>query len=164
MTKTIADGFHTPYKLQQLKDFISSLASLQTAEQALKQAVETVEVNIRWHEEAYPNIIQWLEGRGYHKFEGSGSSSADKLTLEDILLPTNLRPEHYDITIQPDMEGPDPKKFTFNGTVTMTFTCVNATDKIVLHASMLEVDNVVLKSTEVTNIPQVVKQETDPRG
>ncbi|XP_025079132.1 aminopeptidase Ey-like [Pomacea canaliculata] len=136
MTKTIADGFHTPYKLQQLKDFISSLASLQTAEQALKQAVETVEVNIRWHEEAYPNIIQWLEGRGYHKFEGSGSSSADKLTLEDILLPTNLRPEHYDITIQPDMEGPDPKKFTFNGTVTMTFTCVNATDKIVLHASM----------------------------
>jgi len=42
----------------------------------------------------------------------SGSSSAPKREV----LPTNVKPLHYDLTLEPDLE-----KFTYNGSVTIEY-------------------------------------------
>lgn len=45
-----------------------------------------------------------------------------------VLLPADVEPEHYDLTLEPDLE-----KFTFEGTVKITVDVKEATDKVVLH-------------------------------
>jgi len=42
----------------------------------------------------------------------SGASSAPKREV----LPTNVKPLHYDLTLEPDLE-----KFTYNGSVTIEY-------------------------------------------
>lgn len=54
-------------------------------------------------------------------------------------LPRNLLPTHYTLRLQPDMYGPNPSAFRFIGHVTIDLNCVEATDKIVLHARDLNV-------------------------
>nr|KAG5686653.1 hypothetical protein BaRGS_013440 [Batillaria attramentaria] len=142
-----------------LQDFMQEADDLGPAEQALNQALETVEFNLKWYKDSYPKIVQWLNDKGYHEFEG-GETAERTLTKEDILLPTDIRPLHYDLSIEPLMYGDDPGKFTFNGTLTMTFNCVKATDQIVLHANELEVDNFILDTTGKT-APAVISSRME---
>ncbi|KAK7475553.1 hypothetical protein BaRGS_00033186, partial [Batillaria attramentaria] len=159
MINAIASTFHEDFHLSELQDFMQEADDLGPAEQALNQAVETVEFNLKWYKDSYPKIVQWLNDKGYHEFEG-GETAERTLTKEDILLPTDIRPLHYDLRIEPLMYGDDPGKFTFNGTLTMTFNCVKATDQIVLHANELEVDNFILDTTGKT-APAVISSRTE---
>lgn len=157
MVDSIASRFHEEFHLNELKAFMNSLGEMGSAEQTLTQALETVEFNIKWYKNSYPQIKQWLEDKGYHEFEGSESKTST-VTKEDVLLPDDIRPSHYDLVIEPYMYGSDPAKFTFNGTLAMTFTCVKATDQIVMHAYELEVTDIKLTSP---SSPPFVSQKLD---
>ena len=57
-------------------------------------------------------------------------------------LPTNLKPFQYEIKIKPYLgtfEFYGNKSFTFDGHVNISFTCLNLTDKIVIHTKDLTI-------------------------
>ena len=60
-----------------------------------------------------------------------------------ITLPTNILPNNYRLSLSPDME-----KFTFGGEVQITVEVSNTTNEIVLNAAELEIQKVVVKSSE----------------
>lgn len=64
--------------------------------------------------------------------EHMGGASPDP-TQGRELLPTNVVPTHYDVTLEPDLE-----KFTFKGTVLVEFDVKEETKSISLHS--LEID------------------------
>nr|AMO02522.1 aminopeptidase N1 [Tityus serrulatus] len=78
----------------------------------------------------------------------------------DFRLPSNLSPEHYFLEIQPYL---DPKDLTFQGSVTITFVCLNATDKLILHASGINIHENSLKvvSSDGTCTMDVVQMVYD---
>lgn len=61
-------------------------------------------------------------------------SAPPKSSSEDYLLPTNIRPNHYTIELEPNFETD-----TFTGSVTIDFTVVTATRNIVFHKRELEI-------------------------
>lgn len=61
------------------------------------------------------------------------------------LLPANVVPKHYDITLEPDF-----KKFTFEGTVVIGLDCVEDTNSISLHTLELDVHSVKIASNGTT--------------
>eukprot|EP01035_Chromulina_nebulosa_P039085 gene39084-52806_t len=73
-----------------------------------------------------------------------------------MVLPTNVRPDRYDIRITPDAA-----KLSFTGHVDIALTVVRATDRIVLNAADLTLTNSSLSGQ--TTAPRIVlddKQET----
>ena len=50
------------------------------------------------------------------------------------MLPTNVRPSAYDLTLQPDLES-----FTFSGEVAIDITVHEATSEIVMNADEIEI-------------------------
>ncbi|KAK7090085.1 hypothetical protein V1264_009931 [Littorina saxatilis] len=140
MIMSIVSVFHSEFFRQQLLDFINSHPDLGSAAPVLDTALERVEFNIKWSQNSYQQVVQWLAARGYKEFEGA--ESVQKVTQKNLRLPTHLRPLHYDLAIEPNMYDPDPATFTFNGSVTLTFNCVQATNLIVLHINELQVDNI----------------------
>lgn len=69
---------------------------------------------------------------GGDDIEHTGGANPDP-TAGRELLPTNVIPKHYDITLEPDLE-----KFIFKGTVLVEFDVKEETDSISLHS--LEID------------------------
>ncbi|CAJ2501512.1 Uu.00g043650.m01.CDS01 [Anthostomella pinea] len=57
------------------------------------------------------------------------------------LLPTNVIPRHYDLTLEPDLE-----KFTFNGHVVIDFDVQEETKSISLHTLELDIHSAHIKS------------------
>jgi aminopeptidase N len=63
---------------------------------------------------------------------------------ETYLLPKTLMPTQYTIALIPyfNTNTPAPEKvFTFDGTVTITLTCIEATDKIIMHAFDIKIED-----------------------
>lgn len=50
------------------------------------------------------------------------------IKVQDGRLPKNVKPLHYDVTLEPDLEG-----LTFRGTVTIDLIVIEETDTIILH-------------------------------
>lgn len=61
------------------------------------------------------------------------------------LLPANVIPRHYDITLEPDF-----KKFTFDGTVVIDLDVVDDSKSISLHTLELDVHNAKITSAGQT--------------
>jgi aminopeptidase 2 len=57
------------------------------------------------------------------------------------LLPTNVVPRHYDVTLEPDFA-----KFTFNGTVLIDFDVKEETKSISLHTLEIDIQSAQIKS------------------
>ncbi|ORY04712.1 aminopeptidase [Basidiobolus meristosporus CBS 931.73] len=72
-------------------------------------------------------------------------------TADRIILPTNVKPSHYVVSLTPDLE-----KFTFEGSVDTTLTINENTSKITLHAKEIKVHSAYLNSevskTEQNNV------------
>ncbi|CAG0919573.1 unnamed protein product [Notodromas monacha] len=71
---------------------------------------------------------------------------AVSINAQNFRLPLNVIPSHYDIEVQVKL---DPLEFfTFDGIVSINFTCVEATDTVIVHNYLLTVDeaNVVLQA------------------
>ena len=60
-------------------------------------------------------------------------------------LPSSLRPEHYRITVRPDIYQLNPEDFTNEGNVEVTLTCLEPTDMVVLHSHKLNITDQELK-------------------
>ncbi len=73
---------------------------------------------------------------------------------ERVLLPDDVCPERYDITLRPDLE-----RFTFGGSETVTIDVRSATRRIVLHATELELHSVALERDGASFVPERI--ETD---
>jgi hypothetical protein len=61
-----------------------------------------------------------------------------KILEVNFRLPSNLKPSLYELTIKPYIgtnETYQEKAFTYEGTMKMTFECLNATNKIIFHSS-----------------------------
>ena len=69
------------------------------------------------------------------------SGATRSSTATDVRLPSDVLPTHYDIKLTPDIYGPDPTLFRFEGRVNIHLNCTIGTDVIVLHAKQLDVDN-----------------------
>nr|KAG5707988.1 hypothetical protein BaRGS_025126 [Batillaria attramentaria]KAG5707990.1 hypothetical protein BaRGS_025128 [Batillaria attramentaria] len=75
MVSSIVAAFHQDYQLQELRAFIAAQTELGIGEQTLRQAVETVEFNIKWYKNSYPQLVQWLQDKGYFEFQGAETTS-----------------------------------------------------------------------------------------
>lgn len=70
------------------------------------------------------------------KHGAADPSSAVNITARE-LLPTNVVPKHYDLTLEPDLT-----KFTFDGTVTIDVDVAEDSTSISLHTLELDIHSV----------------------
>jgi aminopeptidase 2 len=85
-------------------------------------------------------------------------SSADivegsmNVTGKRELLPANVKPTHYDLTLEPDLE-----KFTYDGTVVIHLDVAEDTKSIFLHSLDIDIKSTVITAgdAEVTSDPHV---------
>ena len=66
-------------------------------------------------------------------------------------MPTNLQPFLYELQIQPYIGRNYDRPFTFDGSVNISFTCANATKKLVLHAKDIKIISVRLNQVVSTS-------------
>ena len=66
-------------------------------------------------------------------------------SADAVVLPENVKPSRYRLTLQPDLQT-----FTFQGTQTVDIEVVNPTARIVLNAAELEISDVVLRRNGAT--------------
>lgn len=73
------------------------------------------------------------------------------VTMGREILPANVIPKHYDLTLEPDF-----KNFTFEGTVVVDLDVVEDTTSISLNT--LEID---IQSTKILSGSQTIRSVTD---
>src|SRR5689334_3275658 len=79
----------------------------------------------------------------------AAAAPAKPLSSKRIVLPADVRPDRYDITIRPDAE-----KLTFTGQAKIELTVVKATSRIVLNAADLTFGKVSLSGQDAA--PKIV--------
>ncbi|KAG7280925.1 hypothetical protein CRUP_009212 [Coryphaenoides rupestris] len=62
------------------------------------------------------------------------STTGETFPWTDLRLPTSVRPVHYDLTVNPDLDN-----MTFTGRTVITVSVLHSTKRIVLHAAELNV-------------------------
>jgi aminopeptidase N len=63
----------------------------------------------------------------------------DPTTPTDVRLPLMVMPIHYDLMLKPDIYTGNSDTFSFSGDVSITITCMKATDVITLHINKLDI-------------------------
>ncbi|XP_043289822.1 uncharacterized protein [Venturia canescens] len=99
----------------------------------LKAALELAKYELGWYEKNEGEIMRWMV---------KNNKADDTSNTTDYRLPTSIVPKSYVIKLTPYIEV---GKFTFDGSVEITASIVEATSKIVLH-----VDEIALNSVLVT--------------
>ncbi len=64
-------------------------------------------------------------------------------------MPGDLRPSVYQVDLRPYLEPDADGKFWFDGTSSVTFTVVKATDYIYIHSNRLDINSIGLTAAEV---------------
>ncbi|GIJ82175.1 aminopeptidase 2 mitochondrial [Aspergillus pseudoviridinutans] len=79
-------------------------------------------------------------------------SGSTNVTHGREVLPTNVKPVHYDLTLEPNFE-----KFTYDGTVTIDLDVAEDTTSISLNTNEIDIKNAVISSqgSVVTSSPDV---------
>ncbi|ESP00395.1 hypothetical protein LOTGIDRAFT_140794 [Lottia gigantea] len=67
-------------------------------------------------------------------------TTATPETIINYRLPSNTKPYHYNIDLQPNMYDDSPDKFTFNGSVMIWIKCLEESAEITLHVDRYEVN------------------------
>ena len=92
------------------------------------------------HQKNYISLKKWLNERK--------TNEDIKKNKINYRLPTHLKPFYYEISIKSFIGSMFAEKsFKFDGNINISFTCLNSTDKIVLHIKDLEIKNETLKLT-----------------
>ncbi|KAK6184963.1 hypothetical protein SNE40_007302 [Patella caerulea] len=81
----------------------------------------------------------------------------------DYRLPTNTRPYHYNVDLQPNMYSGDPEAFNFQGSVKIWIQCLEDTTEITLHAHRLDINYAtieVLSEGETANLYRAYRNDT----
>ncbi|XP_021377931.1 uncharacterized protein LOC110466016 isoform X1 [Mizuhopecten yessoensis] len=147
-------SFNTDLDLEQIKTFQSAHPDMGSGTRAFEQSIEKTEGNVRWMKRNYDILKSWLG-----KVIGTGT----KTSVQDVRLPRSVLPSLYELEIFPDFYKPDPKDFTFNGTVKIHISCMEATKNITLHINKLTVDesNIKLEAVSGDAVPAIVKVTHD---
>lgn len=99
---------------------------------AFDQVMEKTVANIDWMSKYYHTIEGWLDDN-LASFTGGNS-------LKDVRLPRSVLPQLYTLEIYPDIYHPDPRNFTYSGSVDIDVLVVEETNNITLHINKLTVD------------------------
>ncbi|XP_003921666.1 aminopeptidase N [Saimiri boliviensis] len=101
---------------------------------------------------------------------GATTTSTSATTLDQskpwnrYRLPNTLKPDSYQVTLQPFLTPNDQGLYVFNGSSTVRFTCVVATDVIIIHSKKLnytlfEGHRVVLRGVGGSQAPDIERTE-----
>ncbi|XP_076438167.1 uncharacterized protein LOC143277263 isoform X2 [Babylonia areolata] len=126
MVDSVTQFFHSNFHLTQLQLLrdtydVSGIAS------TLERVQERTVTNMKWLDNNYDTVKQWLAAK----------TSAPSARL-DYRLPTSAAPIHYDLELWPEIYGPDPSTFTFNGSVTILVEVKEPTSTLTLHSYQLD--------------------------
>ncbi|KAG7193103.1 Aminopeptidase 2 mitochondrial [Scheffersomyces spartinae] len=75
------------------------------------------------------------------------ASSAQTVPSDREVLPTNVKPTHYDLTLEPKFDG-----FTFDGEETIDFDVKEDTDFITLNTLEIKIHEATINGTKITDI------------
>nr|XP_012319279.1 aminopeptidase N [Aotus nancymaae] len=98
------------------------------------------------------------------------TTSASATTLDQsepwnrFRLPSTLKPDSYQVTLQPYLTPNDQGLYVFSGSSTVRFTCVVATDVIIIHSkklnyTLVEGHRVVLRGVGGSQAPDIERTE-----
>ncbi|XP_012319279.2 aminopeptidase N [Aotus nancymaae] len=98
------------------------------------------------------------------------TTSASATTLDQsepwnrFRLPSTLKPDSYQVTLQPFLTPNDQGLYVFSGSSTVRFTCVVATDVIIIHSkklnyTLVEGHRVVLRGVGGSQAPDIERTE-----
>uniref|UniRef100_A0A5F4VRH6 Aminopeptidase n=1 Tax=Callithrix jacchus TaxID=9483 RepID=A0A5F4VRH6_CALJA len=101
---------------------------------------------------------------------GATTTSASAATLDQskpwnrYRLPNTLKPDSYQVTLQPHLTPNDQGLYVFSGSSTVRFTCVVATDVIIIHSkklnyTLIEGHRVVLRGVGGSQAPDIERTE-----
>ena len=68
---------------------------------------------------------------------------------DNIRLPLNLVPYHYDVELKPDLQPDSEGEYWFTGTSSVDFTVATETNFIYIHCNKLDITSLSLISDEV---------------
>ncbi|KAL8572599.1 hypothetical protein ACOMHN_017233 [Nucella lapillus] len=71
----------------------------------------------------------------------SDSTTASSVDRNSYRLPGDVRPQHYEVLVQPHMRDNDSSAFYFNGSGVIHVECLNATDTITVHMDGLNISD-----------------------
>ena len=71
----------------------------------------------------------------------------------DYRLPKNLVPYHYNILVKPQFVNLVNNGYTYEGEVTISFRCIEDTNRLIFHINKLLIVNSTLKVTSLTDTP-----------
>jgi aminopeptidase N len=80
------------------------------------------------------------------------TSNESPRNMLDGRLPRDVTPFHYNLELRPDIYQPQPP-FTFNGSVQVFFTCLQAVDYLVLNSKDLEISGLAIGVDPNTPVP-----------
>jgi aminopeptidase N len=103
------------------------------------------------------SIIFTLNNQILTKFETVDEKN-NASEFDEIRLPKDLIPYYYDIKISTNFHG-YIKPTEYNGTVGISFKCVNTTNKLIFHSKSLEIRNnsIKIQSINDTNVETTIK-------
>ncbi|XP_033635602.1 uncharacterized protein LOC117296681 [Asterias rubens] len=119
----ITSYFNTPFELESLERFMADNPDQGTGARAFTEAVAVVKGNIRWIEQNYEDVDQWLQ-----------AAVTETKAWMDIRLPHTLMPEHYDLMVRTDLTN-----FVFSGSIKILIHCDMKTDVILVHSKYLNI-------------------------
>ena len=61
LPKTVTEGFTTEDQLNQVKKFFSANPEAGAGARARRQALENIEINIKWQDHSYKKVAEWIE-------------------------------------------------------------------------------------------------------
>ncbi|XP_070558802.1 uncharacterized protein [Ptychodera flava] len=132
------DFMNTPADLMKLEEFgRKNMYVPGFPENTYQSTVDKVKLNIQWVERNYEAVYQQLMDAT------NKTEEPPEREPFDGRLPETLKPSLYSISIKPYLDEEDgEKRFSFDGSVEMTFEVLDTTDVIIFHAhDTLKVDD-----------------------
>ncbi|XP_022081849.1 putative aminopeptidase-2 isoform X2 [Acanthaster planci] len=115
LIKGVTTHFNTLESLKEVEQFMEAHPDQGTGAWAFIQSVAEIKANIRWMEENFVEVTEWLD-------------NASKEPWERIRLPDAILPISYDLKVRTDLTN-----FAFNGSVDILIECFEKTDVILVH-------------------------------
>ena len=122
-------------------NFFTANPNQGSAAREVKISRDKIKANINWLKLSYSSI---------EKFLIEFQPSIEKI---DYRLPKNLVPYHYNSLVKPQFVNLVNNGYTYEGEVTISFRCIEDTNRLIFHINKLLIVNSTLKVTSLTDTP-----------
>nr|CAD7453868.1 unnamed protein product [Timema tahoe] len=169
----IAARLSTREQADALREFVEeNQNNLGTALGASRRALETVEENLVWLGQNGEDIFNWLRDVSPTTSSteststtstgttSTGTTSTGTTSTTTTSTSTTTEPIAPDTTTQGDGANIPfhPEQFKFKGNVTITLNITEATDRVTLHANIMEIDTWTVAKTSTEGVPVSVNE------